>query len=70
MPGKLAIVLYEKCRPGSCPSGVCLAAKSCPRKVLRQEAPYETPIPSPSPCAACSDCVRACPNGAIQLVVM
>lgn len=69
MPSKVALVIYEKCRPSECPDGVCQAALVCRRKVLTQEKPYETPVPSPSVCASCSDCVRACPQQAIKIVV-
>ena len=70
MPSKMALVIYDKCNPADCPDGVCQAALACKRKVLRQEKPGETPVPSPSVCASCSDCVRACPHQAIQIVVM
>jgi translation initiation factor RLI1 len=70
MPSKIALVIYDKCQPDKCPAGICLAAKACPRKVLKQESPYETPVPSPSICGACNDCLRACPQNAIQIVVM
>jgi len=70
MSGKVALVMYAKCRPSECPGGVCLAAQACTRKLLQQEAPYEVPVSSPSVCGACSDCVRACPQKALQVVVM
>jgi translation initiation factor RLI1 len=70
MPNKVALVAYEKCRAKECTDGTCLAAAACPRKLLRQEAPHETPMPHPSVCQGCGDCVRACPFGAVQIVAM
>ena len=69
MPSKTALVIYEKCRPELCPKGICQAALVCKRKILTQEKPYEMPVPGPSACASCSDCVRACPQKAIKIVV-
>ena len=70
MPSKVALILYDKCNPALCPGSICRAAAACKRKVLRQEKPGEMPVPSPSVCASCSDCVRACPAGAVKIVVM
>jgi translation initiation factor RLI1 len=70
MPSKVALVLYDKCHPELCPGGVCQAASACRKRVLRQEKPGQVPVPSPSVCASCSDCVRACPSGAIKITVM
>jgi translation initiation factor RLI1 len=69
MPSKTALVIYEKCRPELCPAGICQAALVCQRKILTQEKPYDMPVPSPSFCASCSDCVRACSQKAIKIVV-
>ena len=68
MPGKMALVNYNQCRPEQCDNGVCAAALACPRKLLKQEAPYETPMPDPALCQACGDCVRACPRQAVQII--
>jgi len=70
MPSKIALVDFGKCDPKKCENGVCLAAKACKRKLLRQEAPYEPPMPDPSLCKACGDCVLACPAKAIQIINM
>lgn len=70
MPGKMALVNYDKCHPESCDCGICAAALACSRKLLTQEAPYETPMTDPSPCKGCGDCVLACPAKAIELVRM
>jgi translation initiation factor RLI1 len=70
MPSKVAFVIYEKCRPELCPGGVCQAALVCKRKILTQEKPGDMPVPSPSTCASYSDCVRACLQKAIKIVVM
>lgn len=68
MTRKLALLDYHKCRPGACEDGICAAAQVCPSKLLLQEVPYTMPVPEPSACRACGDCVRACPQKAIQLV--
>ena len=67
MPRKMALIHYEKCQPELCPGGICQAVAACPRKLLKQEAPYEIPMPDPSLCRGCADCVRACPAGAIEV---
>lgn len=68
MPGKMAMVDFNKCHPEECEEGICLAARACERKLLKQEKAYEAPMPDPSICRACGDCVRACPLGAIEIV--
>jgi heterodisulfide reductase subunit A-like polyferredoxin len=68
MPRKMALLDYSKCIPGGCSEGVCVAALACPSRLLHQEAPYSIPMPEPSACRACGECVRACPQKAIQLV--
>ncbi|MFC1945825.1 4Fe-4S binding protein [Chloroflexota bacterium] len=65
MPGKLALIDFDKCDPKLCEAGVCTAAEACKRKLLQQESPYETPIPDPFLCKGCGDCARACPAGAV-----
>ncbi len=70
MPRKMALVDFPKCHPENCPDGVCLAARACPRKVLRQENPGEVPMPDPAVCRGCADCVRACPQKAVRLVTV
>ena len=68
MPRKMVIVDYNKCRPEYCDNGICAAALACPHKLLKQEAPYEIPMPSPSICKDCAKCVLACPFRAIELM--
>ena len=67
MAGKMALVDYNKCTPGECEEGRCLAAAACERKLLVQESKYEAPMPNPSLCRGCGDCVRACPLKAVQI---
>ena len=70
MPNKIALVIFDKCHPEKCDKGVCTAALACPRKLLKQEAPYEIPMPDPSICQGCGDCARTCPLKAIRVVRM
>jgi ferredoxin len=67
MPGKIALVTFDKCHPEKCRSGICIAGQVCPRKILMQEAPYEIPMTNPMICRGCDDCVRACPAKAINI---
>jgi translation initiation factor RLI1 len=67
MPGKMAMIDFNKCHPEGCEEGVCKAAKACERKLLIQEAAYEIPMTNPFLCRGCADCVRACPLNAIQI---
>jgi translation initiation factor RLI1 len=67
MPKKMALVDYKKCHPEHCDSGICVAALSCPHKLLQQESTYEAPMPNPSLCQGCGKCVVACPLKAVQL---
>jgi len=68
MPGKMALVHYDRCKPEQCDNGVCAAAVACPHKLLTQEAPFEPPMPAPSICRGCGECLRACPLKAIHIV--
>ena len=67
---KVALVDFNKCRPETCDSGICAAALACSRKLLKQEAPMEAPLPDPFLCKGCGDCVRACPARAIAITAM
>ncbi len=67
MPGKMAMIDFNKCRPQECEDGVCKAAEACERKLLVQETAYEIPMTNPFLCRGCADCVRACPVNAIQI---
>ena len=67
MPTKRALVDFNKCHPEKCDKGICAAALACPRHLLKQEAPYEIPLPDPALCQGCAKCVRACPHKAIRL---
>ena len=70
MARKMALLDYSKCRPGSCEGGICAAAAVCPSKLLKQEEPFAPPMPEPSACRACGECVRACPQQAMRIVTM
>lgn len=70
MPAKVAMVVYDRCRPAECNQGSCKAASACTRKLLKQESAYEPPMSHPSLCKACGDCVRACPSQAIRIVTV
>ena len=65
--GKMALVDFHKCSPTNCEAGICTAVEACKRKLLVQEAPYDTPMTSPFSCRACGDCARACPAKAILI---
>lgn len=70
MPGKMALINFNKCNPQQCESGKCAAAEACPHKLIKQEAPYETPMPDPYICRGCGECARACPLKAIEVIRM
>ncbi len=67
MPGKIALVNFNLCRPERCDSGVCQAAQVCRYKLLKQEKSYEIPMADPFICRGCGDCARACPLKAIEI---
>ncbi|MBN1625409.1 MAG: hypothetical protein JW944_02705 [Deltaproteobacteria bacterium] len=46
MPAKMALIQFDKCRPEMCENGVCVAAKACPHKLIKQEEPYDFPMTS------------------------
>jgi ferredoxin len=66
MPKPVATILWERCRPREHEGERCRAAAACPRKVLRQEAQTEPPMPL-GMCRGCGACVTACPLAAIAL---
>ena len=70
MPGKIALVNYNKCHPDQCQDGICRAALACRYKLLRQEKPHEIPMADPFICRGCGDCLRACPCQAIEITHM
>jgi Fe-S-cluster-containing hydrogenase component 2 len=68
MPQPKVALDYSRCDPSQCEEGICAAAQVCERKVLRQEEPGEMPDLYPSLCLGCTDCVSACPQGAIRMM--
>lgn len=67
MPKKMAVVNYDKCRPEYCDKGICAAALVCPHKLLKQDAPYQVPMPTYA-CQNCAKCVLICPLRALELM--
>ena len=67
MAGKSTLINYTGCHPEHCDSGVCRVVLACPHKLIKQEAAYEAPMPTPSLCRGCGKCVAACPLKAVQL---
>jgi translation initiation factor RLI1 len=67
MPGKIALVNFQKCHPASCANGICAAVRVCRYKLLKQEKAYDVPITDPFICRGCGDCVRACLQKAIVI---
>ncbi|MBT3363200.1 MAG: 4Fe-4S binding protein [Chloroflexi bacterium] len=70
MPGKLAIVDFNKCQPDKCENGVCSAARACEKKLMKQLDPYDPPMTRSVSCKGCGDCVTACPFEAVSIEVM
>jgi translation initiation factor RLI1 len=68
MPKQTAIINYQICEPTLCKGGICQAVQACPRKLLKQEEPFEMPDPYPNMCIGCAICVKACPKNAVQMV--
>jgi len=69
MPQKVAVVDYTKCAPEKCDQGVCVAARECEHRSLKQGSPYEMPEINPSKwCHGCAKCVQACPLKAIKMM--
>ena len=56
---------YGKCHPEDCEKGVCQAVLVCPRKLWKQESPYDAPYPIFGFCEDCGKCIESCPNDAI-----
>jgi translation initiation factor RLI1 len=70
MPGKIALVDFNKCHPEQCGEGVCQAAGACRYKLLKQEKVFEIPIADPFICRGCGDCARACPLQAVLIEII
>jgi translation initiation factor RLI1 len=66
MPKPIATIQWDKCHPDQHDEGKCPASEACPRKVLKQEAPGEPPMPL-GLCRGCGACLAACPFQAILL---
>jgi Fe-S-cluster-containing hydrogenase component 2 len=69
MPKKTALVDYQACRPELCEEGICRAAQTCPRRVLKQEEPYEAPSSLGALCVGCAQCVAACLAQAVRMTI-
>ncbi|MHB9029894.1 MAG: 4Fe-4S binding protein [Candidatus Latescibacterota bacterium] len=70
MPKPKAIVQYNKCDPEKCSPdrGACSAVAACPRDILEQEEPFESPVIfSLDMCQGCGACVPACKLEAVRL---
>ncbi|MFZ5595444.1 MAG: 4Fe-4S binding protein [Bacillota bacterium] len=65
---QLVIVNKDKCMPGKCENGKCIATFSCTWKVLEQESPYEQPIINLRKCLGCARCTFTCPLGALEVI--
>jgi translation initiation factor RLI1 len=70
MPGKMALVVFDKCQPEKCQQGDCLAVEACPHHLIKQEGPNSKPMFHPSTCQGCGDCARVCPLKAVQIIRM
>jgi len=66
MPGKIAIINYNKCDPKECKDGICKAVSACSKKIIKQEGPYEAPFINASLCSGCYECIPSCPKDAIE----
>ena len=67
MAKPVATIIWDKCDPSEHEEGLCIAAAACPQRVLKQEAPFEPPMPL-GLCRGCGTCVAACPRKAIKLM--
>ncbi|MDP2719766.1 MAG: ferredoxin [Dehalococcoidia bacterium] len=67
MVRKTAVIDNDLCDPEKCGNGTCAALPECPRKLIKQEAPYEVPYVygDPSLCRGCFSCIQACPLKAV-----
>jgi len=68
MPKQAAFINYQRCEPEHCRNGLCQAVLACPRKLLKQEEPFEMPDAYTNMCIGCGICLRACPKEAIQMI--
>jgi len=64
---RLLLIDYKKCQPEQCNNGVCAAVKACSLNILAQEEPYDKPVMFSPVCKGCMDCIKACPNNALEL---
>ncbi|MBI4288575.1 MAG: 4Fe-4S ferredoxin [Chloroflexi bacterium] len=67
MARETALVDPARCHPEKCDQGVCPVIRECPRRLLRQDTPFEVAyfVGDPSLCRGCFKCLPACPQKAI-----
>ncbi|PIP48126.1 MAG: hypothetical protein COX14_04445 [Chloroflexi bacterium CG23_combo_of_CG06-09_8_20_14_all_45_10] len=67
-PKQKASIEYQKCRPEKCEKGGCLVLSVCPKKLWKQESPYDIPFIVSGFCDECGKCVEACPLKAVRML--
>jgi Fe-S-cluster-containing hydrogenase component 2 len=60
---------YKRCHPESCEEGMCLIVRECPRRLFKQEEPYDPPFVISGFCEDCGRCIEMCPLQAVYPLV-
>jgi translation initiation factor RLI1 len=68
MAKRAVIIEYQICQPAQCGGGICRAALACPRRLVKQESPYEMPDFNAAMCVGCGVCAQACPVKAVRVI--